>query len=375
MRVDYQNEIVESPEELSELEKSLRAKRAWPRARMLWLLKTGTVATVVDCAILLGYTWNQLQRWWKTYKEAGLDGLLEVRSPPGRPARVTADVMEDLDDKMRRGEISTLAQTRDYLKERWGIEYKTESGVWRMFKGADIKKKTGRRTHPDADPDEQAVYKKNFVRKILGVDRVFAVDEARFGLIAHFRRRWCPPGVRPPWIGQIRREYLWLYAAVEPVTGESLFWFLPSLDKECFEFFLQRLNSRAGDATIGVVMDGAPAHRNLNMDRLRGMVPIPLPAYSPELNPVERLFEEIRENTANRAFAGIGELEQSLTGQLRKFWDNPEKLVSLTAYPWWKKAFGQKEAVSTTIKIFRYFKELIKGAAAQLLPRVRLQPG
>ncbi len=62
MRVDYQKEIVESPEELSELEKSLRSKRAWPTDRMLWLPKTGTVPAAVECSILLGYTWNRLQR-------------------------------------------------------------------------------------------------------------------------------------------------------------------------------------------------------------------------------------------------------------------------------------------------------------------------
>jgi transposase len=373
MQVDYQKEIVESPKELSKLEKTLRAKRTWPRVRMLWLLKSGKVSSVVKCSILLGYDWNQLQRWWKTYKTSGLEGLLEIHSPPGRPPRITGEAIKNLKDKMQQGKIATLAQARDYLKERWQIEYKTESGVWRMFKRAKIKKKTGRRKHPDADLDEQEDFKKNFDRKIGGVERIFAVDEARFGLITWFRRRWCPSGIRPPWIGQIRQEFIWLYAAVEPVTGESFFLFLPALDQACFELFLNQLKARVGDQTIGVILDRAPAHRSQNINRPQGLVSIELPAYSPELNPAERVFEQLRENMANQLFAGVSELEQSITDQLQSFWDNPQKLVSLTAYPWWIKAVKRKRAFSIIKKIFWFFKELGKHAMPKLSPDMKLQ--
>jgi hypothetical protein len=51
--------------------------------------------------------------------------------------------------------------------------------------------------------------------------KVLAFDEARFGLISWHRRRYCPKGLRPPYV--VRRSYQWtyLYAAVEPTTGES----------------------------------------------------------------------------------------------------------------------------------------------------------
>ena len=51
--------------------------------------------------------------------------------------------------------------------------------------------------------------------------KVLAFDEARFGLINWHRRRYCPKGFRPPYV--VRRSYEWtyLYAAMEPATGES----------------------------------------------------------------------------------------------------------------------------------------------------------
>lgn len=60
--------------------------------------------------------------------------------------------------------------------------------------------------------------------------RVLALDEARFGLKSWHRRRWCPCGHRPPWVVQDRYEWFWLYAAVEPATGQSCCLYLPYLD-------------------------------------------------------------------------------------------------------------------------------------------------
>jgi hypothetical protein len=66
---------------------------------------------------------------------------------------------------------------------------------------------------------------KGFLKKDFGptlatheVERLFAMDEARFGLKSWHRRRWCPRGIRPPWVVEDRYEWLWLYAAVEPRT-------------------------------------------------------------------------------------------------------------------------------------------------------------
>ena len=65
---------------------------------------------------------------------------------------------------------------------------------------------------------------------------------------------------------------------------------------------------------------------------------LPLPRYSPELNPPERWFEELRKSLANRIFDTLDELEQALIEALRPYWQDPTKLVRLTAFPWWREA-------------------------------------
>jgi transposase len=149
------------------------------------------------------------------------------------------------------------------------------------------------------------------------------------------RRRWCPRGARPPWVYEDRYEWLWLYAAVEPTSGESFFLFLPRTDGACLELFLGAFRAAVPDGTVAVVLDGSGGHASGRVAWPTRLAPLRLPAYSPELNPVERLFEELRAALANRVFDSLAELERALTAALRRYWDDPLALRRLTGYPWW----------------------------------------
>lgn len=167
------------------------------------------------------------------------------------------------------------------------------------------------------------------------------MDEARFGLKTWHRRRWCPKGFRPPWIFEDEYEWLWLYAAVEPATGESFCLYLPRLDGECFEVFLKELEKAYDpDEEIVLVLDGAPSHRSGKVNWPSGIEALPLPRYSPELNPAERWFEELRARLSNRIFESVQELMEALSEALRPYWEDPSALARLTGYGWWVEALS-----------------------------------
>jgi hypothetical protein len=167
---------------------------------------------------------------------------------------------------------------------------------------------------------------------------VLAFDEARFGLINWHRRGYCPKGFRPPYT--VRRSYKWtyLYAALEPTTGESFCLYLPGMDARCLQGFLDRLSGAYPDHHVLVVLDGAPSHHSEeivwpeNVDFLR------LPAYSPELDPVERWFEEFRRELSNKAFATVELLQEALGQALLPYWEEPARLRQLTGFSWWVEA-------------------------------------
>ena len=165
--------------------------------------------------------------------------------------------------------------------------------------------------------------------------RYFAMDEARFGLKVWHRRCWCPRGHRPPWQVEDRYEWLWLYAAVEPATGASFCLYMPNLDGLHFEVFLQKLREAYPEEKIVLVLDGAGAHRNRSIRWPEGLVARWLPAYSPELNPAERWFRELREELANQVFETVEAIDRALTEALKPYWEDPPLLARLTGYHWW----------------------------------------
>jgi hypothetical protein len=80
-----------------------------------------------------------------------------------------------------------------------------------------------------------------------------------------------------------RYEYYWLYGAVEPATGESLFLKMPALDAACFQVFLDELSSAFPDSTNVLLIDGAPAHVAKCLRLPDNVILLRLPANSPEL--------------------------------------------------------------------------------------------
>jgi transposase len=168
--------------------------------------------------------------------------------------------------------------------------------------------------------------------------KVLAFDEARFGLINWHRRRYCPKGFRPPYT--VRRAYEWsyLYAAVDPTSGESFCAYLPGVDGECFEAFLKHLGEAYADHHLVVVLDGAPSHRSKEITYPENVSLLRLPRYSPELNPVERWFQEFRRALSNRTFETIELLQEALSQSLKPFWEEPERLRRLTGFSWWLEA-------------------------------------
>lgn len=163
----------------------------------------------------------------------------------------------------------------------------------------------------------------------------WALDEGRFGLKVWFQRRWCPYRVRPVWEVQDRYEWRWLYAAVEPLTGRSFWLLLPGVDSACLQAFLDAFAQHLGQRRIGLVLDGSGAHTAQALTWPAGIVPLRLPPYSPELNPVELVFRHLRAALSNRIFADLAELDAAIALAIQPWWHEPATLQHLTGFDWW----------------------------------------
>jgi len=168
------------------------------------------------------------------------------------------------------------------------------------------------------------------------VVEVWAEDEARLGLKPILRRVWAKRGERPQAIVYPRYEWLWVYAALHPGSGKVFWMILPYLNAEMMQLFLDKFAISAAEGKrIVMVLDGATAHRAKALRVPERITVVGLPAYSPELNPAERLWPLVKEPIANRAQESLDELEQTICARCQTISKLPAQVSALTSYHWW----------------------------------------
>lgn len=159
--------------------------------------------------------------------------------------------------------------------------------------------------------------------------------EARFGRINRPRPCWAPAGVRPQVASQLIREYIYLYGAVCPKDGTCVYLIMPKSDTQSFQAFLNVLSRRFARQDILLVLDGAPNHRGRSLTIPDNISLLFLPPYSPELNPKENLWEEIREKIfKNYALKSIDAVRAKLEQAIAYVERNPTLVKSITSFPY-----------------------------------------
>lgn len=127
-----------------------------------------------------------------------------------------------------------------------------------------------------------------------GKVRLMFEDEAGFGRINKPKYCWCFPGFRPTVPCHHIREYRYAYGAVEPITGDSFFLVLPYSNTVCMNLFLQKLSETYPEDWILLVCDGAAWHKSKTLNIPQNIKLFFLPPATPEMNPIEQIWKEIR---------------------------------------------------------------------------------
>jgi|GEM_PF-2136308 len=179
------------------------------------------------------------------------------------------------------------------------------------------RQKPGIRDHR-ADPEAQKEFQKKLRERTDNEPqtRFFFTDEAIFQLTATVASAWSPRGERPVTETNLSHEKIIETGAAGPLTGDNFHLFVPFTAKESFTVFVRELGRSFPDDKIVLIHDGASRH-NIQSP-VKNIESVKLPAYSPELNPVGRLRQWIRNNfTHNTFFETINDSEQRLTDCLK----------------------------------------------------------
>jgi transposase len=123
-----------------------------------------------------------------------------------------------------------------------------------------------------------------------------------------------------------------VYGAVEPTTGESFFLELPQLNTVNFQIFLRELAHHYQGTLHMLLRDNGSCHTAKALVLPDHVVCLFFPPYSPELNPIERLWQDMKAQLAWVLAAQIGELEQRVEAIIRQY--SEAVIRSLTAFPY-----------------------------------------
>jgi len=281
-----------------------------------------------------------IARWLKAYREGGMEKLLH-RGHGGRKASLSQSDQEVVIDELYSGRWKRARDIQVWLQEERGIDLKL-GGVYYWLYKLKSSWKVPRPRHKDQDPDEVEAFKKEIVSSLEALDvpddcavHVWVEDEHRYGLISVLRRCWTIKGHRVTAPRQMKYQWSYAYAAADIVTGNAEFLHTPTVSLEWTQVFLNQLIATDPEGIHIIIWDRAGYHPTVLTNELAESVRfLPLPAYSPELNPVEPLWDQVKLHVANDIWETLDDIESAINEVLEPFWEHVTRVWSLLGNTW-----------------------------------------
>lgn len=160
---------------------------------------------------------------------------------------------------------------------------------------------------------------------------VFFEDEARFGRISREMACWVKSDMIPSVAKQMIREYIYAYSALSPQTGDCFYMISPFCNTDAMNEFLQQLSNQYPNYSIILILDKAGWHVSQTLEIADNIKLLHLNPYSPEQNPVELLWREIRRKYFhNIIFNSLDEVENTLTDALMNYHIQKADVIKLS---------------------------------------------
>jgi transposase len=165
--------------------------------------------------------------------------------------------------------------------------------------------------------------------------RLMFQDEARFGRMARIRRCWAPSPLRPVVFNGYEREFTYVYGGVSPLQGQLDWTLSDKMNTAQMAAFLSQVSQAHPREFIVMVVDGASSHKAKDLIVPENVRLIRLPGYSPELNPQEHIWDEVREKAfPNLVLDQMAVVVERLKNGMNAIADDAERVRRITAWPW-----------------------------------------
>lgn len=169
---------------------------------------------------------------------------------------------------------------------------------------------------------------------------IYFQDESRFGLMTKQKRVLVSKGIKP--IGKYQHSYkwLWLWGCFSPVTGDAFYWETSHVGNHIFEGFLNDFSLTNPKELKLLIIDNAGFHACQNITIPENIKLIRIPAYAPELNPAEKVWQWMKDRVAMKFFKSTKILQNKITEMVGQL--TPGLVKSITGYELYTKTFYEQ---------------------------------
>lgn len=301
---------------------------------------------IADVSAILGFSVETVTGWVRGLMADGVQSLFPKKSS-GRPSKLSKVQKQELVDAIKAGpqEAGFLAacwrspMIQDLIVKRFGQFYSVQY-ISQLLRNLGLSFQKARFTSDHHDPEKRKEWLATTWPRILKLAReknalILFGDEASFPQWGTLTYTWAPRGQQPtvPTCG-IRKSYKVL-GLIDYFTGRFLAkGHVGRLNSESYEAFL-RDAMNATDQHLIIIQDGARYHTSkamasffaVNSDRL---TVFQLPSYSPDYNPIEKLWKEIKKDGVHlHYFPTFDSLLVQVDAILDEFKMKPSKVLSL----------------------------------------------
>lgn len=316
----------------------------WARQRLLVLRLVAqhelNAAEIAEAAAVGRAT---VFRYLERFQSGGVAALLRREHKGGQRPALEGDDQAAFVEQLRAGKFRRAKDAQAWIKARTKRSLALSSVYGLLGKAGGVLK-VPRKTHAKKDAAKAEEFRTGLAAKLatLSADtedrplRLWVLDEHRYGLLPVIRRCWSLKGVRVHVPYATRYQWGYLHEALE-VDGQHKveLLFTPAIDQDIHTLFLRQIAESDPTACHIIIQDQAGFHLREGDARLPANVRLlPLPPYSPELNPVEKLGDLVKDAICNRLFTELNTLEDAILAELEPLRRCGDRVAGLIGEGW-----------------------------------------
>lgn len=301
-----------------------------------------------DVADIVLYDETAVRRWIRRFIAFDYEGLIE-KDGRGKKPRLPKEKEEDFKDAIdllheeKNGGRITVEDIQNLLRDKFDCNY-SRAGVYTLLDRINIVWISGRSKHPKHSQDVIDTYKERFPEEVEKIKKeldtkkieIWWQDESRVGQQGSLSRVWAAKGTRPRVVRQRQFLNTYIFGACCPDKDKGCALILPECHTGMMQLHLEEISKNIEEKFHAIViMDRASWHTTEVLNIPSNISILPLPAYSPELNPMEQVWQKIKaDHLTNTTFSDYDDIVDRCSTAWNSFCDEDGNINQLCSRAW-----------------------------------------